>query len=53
MPYNSRDPNANTGTSPWKLDVPRNVAIAVLVALVVLWALRHVFGTVTVSAGSN
>jgi hypothetical protein len=53
MPYNSRDPNAASGTSAWQLPVSRGFAVAVLVALVILFALRHVFGSITVAAGSS
>jgi len=53
MPYNSRDPNASGGQMAHQYPVPRTLAIAVLVALVALFALRHVFGSVAVSAGTN
>lgn len=53
MPYNSRDPNANSGQMAHQYPVPRTLALAVLLAAVVLFALRHVFGSVTVSAGTN
>lgn len=52
MPYNSRDPNAGT-VAGWQLSVPRGLAAALILALLILWALRHVYGTISVSAGAN
>jgi hypothetical protein len=53
MAYNSRDPNASGQQMAHQLPVPRTLAIAVLVAAVILFALRHVFGSVAVTAGTN
>jgi len=53
MPYNSRDPNASGTQNGYQLAIPRSLAILVLMALVVLWALRHVFGTISVQAGTH
>lgn len=52
MPYNApqRGGQPSKGLS---LASNHSVAILVLAALVILWALRHVFGTVTVSAGTR
>ena len=52
MPYNSRS-SSSGGTSAWQLPHSRNLALLVLVALVVLWALRHIFGSVKVEGGIN
>lgn len=52
MPYNSRDPNAAAGKTAWQFPVSRSLGLAVLIALVVLFALRHVFGSITVAAGT-
>ena len=54
MTYNG--PTSRGGAQPSKgLSIAANhsVAVLVLAALVILWALRHVFGTVTVSAGTR
>lgn len=53
MPYNPRQPDNGGGVAAHKLPHPRNLAMAVLLALVALWALRHVFGTISVSAGTK
>jgi hypothetical protein len=53
MPYNSRDPNASGTQNGYQLAVPRSLGVLVLIALVALFALRHVFGSVAVSAGTN
>jgi hypothetical protein len=53
MPYNSRDPNAASGKAAHQYPVSRSLAIAVLIALVALFALRQVYGSITVAAGSN
>jgi hypothetical protein len=53
MPYNSRDPNASTGKAAHQYLISRSLAIAVLIALVALFALRQVYGSVTVAAGSS
>lgn len=53
MPYNA--PTGRGGQPPKKLSVAANhsVAVLVLAALVLLWAMRHVFGTISVSAGTK
>lgn len=53
MPYNSRDPNASGAQNGYQLAIPRSLGVMVLVALVALWALRHVFGSVAVTAGTK
>jgi hypothetical protein len=51
MPYNKpRGSEADSGSG---LAANHSVAVLVLVALVALFALRHVFGTVAVSAGTS
>jgi len=53
MPYNSRDPNASSGQAAHQFPVSRTLAFTILVALVILFALRHVFGSIAVSAGTS
>lgn len=50
MPYNPRTPGKSAGFS---LNTNHGLAVLVLVALVILFALRHVFGTIAVSAGTK
>jgi hypothetical protein len=52
MPYNQRDPGGNA-TAAHQQPVPRSLAILVLMALVALWAMRHIFGAITVQAGTK
>lgn len=53
MPYNR--PNRESAQTGSKLSIASNhsVAVLLLAAVVILWALRHVFGTVSVSAGTR
>lgn len=50
MPSNSRDPGGSASTAAG-YPVARAFALTVLAALVVLVILRHLFGSVSVSAG--
>ena len=50
MPYNPRTPGKD---AKFSLSTNHGLAMLVLVALVVLFALRHVFGTIAVSAGTK
>lgn len=51
MPYNT--PRGAQPSKGLSLASNHSVALLVLAALVILWALRHVFGTVSVSAGTR
>jgi len=52
MPFNA--PNrGGAQTGGFSLASNHSIAILVLAALVILWALRHVFGTVSVQAGTR
>ena len=53
MAYNQPRSGGDTAPSAWQHVNTRSVAFTVLAALVILCALRHVFGTVTVSAGTK
>ena len=53
MPYNRPNRDSAQPSKGISLASNHSVAILVLAALVILWALRHVFGTVTVSAGTR
>lgn len=52
MPYNAPR-NGGPQAKGFSLAANHSIAVLVLVALVVLWALRHIFGTVAVSAGTK
>ena len=49
MPYNSRVPAGTT--SAWNFPHARALAFTVLGALIILFLLRHAFGSVRVEAG--
>lgn len=53
MPYSSRSPDSNGSQAAYQLPHPRNLAMLLLAALVILWALRHVYGALSVSAGTK
>lgn len=53
MPYNAPNRGGAQASGGLSLASNHSIAILVLAALVILWALRHVFGTVSVSAGTR
>lgn len=55
MAYNSRSPAGGAGGSVegLALPVPRTLAIIVIIALLVLVALRHFYGAIGVEAGTK
>ena len=53
MPYNSRDPQANQDVSAASYPISRALAISVLVALAILFLLRHVYGSIAIEAGAR
>ena len=53
MPYNAPNRGGAQSSGGLSLAANHSVAVLVLAALVILWALRHVFGTVSVSAGTR
>lgn len=50
MPLNLRSP-AGDQPAAYTHPISRSLAVTVLAALVLLWALRHLFGNVSVNAG--
>lgn len=54
MPYNSPG-NRGSGqqSKGFSLNTNHSVAVLVLAALVLLWAMRHVFGLASVTVGTN
>jgi hypothetical protein len=53
MPYNAPQRGGGQPAKGLSLASNHSIALIVLAALVLLWALRHVFGTVSVSAGTR
>lgn len=55
MPYNSPASRGGQQSQGFSLAANHTIGLLVLAALVILWALRHVFGTfaVSASAGTN
>lgn len=53
MAFNYRDPNVEGTGSAVSYPISRSFAFTVLLALVGLWALRHVFGSISINAGSR
>ena len=54
MALNFRDPSSGGESAPaTSYPISRSFAFTVLLALVALWALRHVFGSISVNAGSR
>jgi hypothetical protein len=51
MPLNLRTPTGDTPAPAHSYPVTRSFAMLVLAALVLLFALRHVFGSVSVQGG--
>lgn len=50
MAFGSRDPNAGSGTAVSQ-PISRAFALTVLLALVALFALRHLFGSIRLEGG--
>lgn len=54
MPYNMRTPgNGGDSKAAHQYPVPRTLAMLVIAAVVILWALRHIYGAITVEAGTR
>lgn len=53
MPYNSRDPNAGGDTAAWEFPHARSLAGLVVLAVIVLFLLRHFYGSISVGAGTK
>jgi hypothetical protein len=51
MPLNMRSPSSETGQPAHTYPVSRSLAILVIMAVVILAALRHVFGNIRVEGG--
>lgn len=52
MPLNMRTPEGDSGSQPaHTYPISRSLAMLVLIAVVVLFALRHVFGSFSVAGG--
>jgi hypothetical protein len=51
MPLNMRSPGADASAPAHTYPISRSLAMLVLIGLVLLFALRHVFGQVSVSGG--
>ena len=51
MPLNMRTPTGDTPAPAHSYPVTRSFAMLVLVAVVLLWALRHIFGSFRVEGG--
>ncbi len=51
MPLNMRSPGVDAGQPAHTYPISRSLAMLVLIAAVVLFALRHVFGSVRVEGG--
>lgn len=50
MPLNLRNPGGDQPPA-YSHPISRSLAVTVLAALVLLWALRHLFGSVSIQAG--
>lgn len=53
MPYNERSVSGSGDTAAYSMPITRAFALTILLAGLLLWALRHFYGTVTVEAGSR
>lgn len=53
MPYNSRNPDSGSGTAAHQYPIARGFALVILVALGLLFLLRHLFGSIRVEAGTR
>lgn len=53
MPYNSRDPQADGTASASSYPISRALAMTVFAAVVILFALRHIYGSIAIEAGSH
>lgn len=53
MPYNPRDPNASGQQAAHQFPISRTMAITVLVAVVALFALRQIYGSISVGVGTS
>lgn len=51
MPLNLRTPTGQSPAPAHSYPVTRSFAMLVLAALVLLWALRHIFGSFTAEGG--
>jgi hypothetical protein len=53
MPYNERTPGADSGQAAHTYPISRAFAAVVVGALLLLFLLRHFFGSVRVEAGTR
>lgn len=53
MPYNRTPESKPALGHGLRLATPRTMALILLIALLVLWGLRHFFGSITISAGTR
>lgn len=53
MAYNQPRSSGGDTSNGYQLPISRSFAVAVLVALVVLFALRHLFGSIRIEGGTK